>query len=692
VYGTAAGFYKSSAASKVLQEIRRILGIFKKIKSLSYFHFILFSAQKQQIRLEWIILLLCFRQNILAEKTLLAGYPAAVSVLHSGCEAASRLQERRQHSPAFDIILLKLCISDTLYAESKLRAPARCFLVEDNTTMQKHWWQTVTAYQIYPKSFLDTNGDGIGDLQGVIRKLDYLKDLGIGLVWLSPIYASPLADQGYDISDYYKIDPRFGTMADFEELLAEAKKRGIRIIMDLVVNHCSDEHEWFRKACENPGGPYGKYFYIEDYDGTHLPSNWRSYFGGSVWEPLPGHPDKVYLHSFHRKQPDLNWENPALREEIYRMMNWWLDKGVAGFRIDAIINIKKALPFCDYPADRDDGMCSVPAMLAHAHGIGEFLSEMQRRTFAPHDAFSVGEVFDSRPEELAAFIGENGYFSSMFDFSPVLCGRDRRGWYACEPNVSGEEYKQSCFHSQKAAAGIGFLSNIVENHDGPRGVSHYLPAGEISEAAKKMLGGLSMMLHGIPFLYEGQELGMENTVFPAISAVDDVSTIDEYHVALQAGLAPDDALRAVAPFSRDNGRTPVQWTGGAHAGFTMGTPWLPVNPNYPRVNAEDQLARPDSVRSFYKRMIALRSDPAYADTLVYGDCTPWLPEQKNLMAYLRRSESRTLLVLGNYQLEPQAAALPGKATVLLTNDLPVSLQGGSIELAGWQFVILELDV
>ena len=557
--------------------------------------------------------------------------------------------------------------------------------------MTKKWWQKATAYQIYPKSFLDTNGDGIGDLRGVICKLDYLQALGVSLIWLSPIYCSPLADQGYDISDYYRIDPRFGTMADFDELLAEAKKRGIGLVMDLVVNHCSDEHEWFRRACEAPEGRYGKFFYIEDYDGQHLPCNWRSYFGGSVWEPLPGHPDKVYLHSFHKKQPDLNWENPALREEIYRMMNWWLDKGVAGFRIDAIINIKKALPFRDYPANRADGLCDIGEMLAHAHGIGDFLAEMQRRTFAPHDAFSVGEVFNNRAGELPAFIGEHGYFSSMFDFSAILCGKNPKGWYACAPTVSGEEYKQCCFASQAMAAHVGSLSNILENHDGPRGVSHYLPAGERSEAAKKMLGGLSFLLAGIPFLYEGQELGMENTVFDAIDTVDDISTRDEYTVALDAGLTPEAALRAVAPFSRDNARTPMPWTAGKNAGFTTGTPWLPLNPNYPRLNAAEQLARADSVLAFYRRLTALRRSEAYADTLAYGDCTPWLPAQKNLMAYLRRGNGKALLVMGNYQAAPQTAALPGAVRAVLDNDFPLALSAGKITLAGWQFVVFEVE-
>ena len=297
--------------------------------------------------------------------------------------------------------------------------------------MERKWWHNKVAYQIYPKSFCDTNGDGIGDIPGIISKLDYLADLGIDIIWLSPIYLSPLADQGYDIADYYQIDPRFGTMDDMDELIRQAGKRGIRILMDLVVNHCSDEHEWFKKAMEDPEGPYGSYFYLADAkDG--LPCNWRSYFGGPVWEKLPG-TDKLYLHVFHKKQPDLNWENPQVREEVYKNINWWLEKGLGGFRIDAIINNKKALPFHDYPADRPDGLSSIDNMLAEAEGIGVFLSEMKERTFQKYDAFSVGEVFNTKPEELGEFIGEHGYFSTMFDFSTTSFGKSKNGWHDCTP-------------------------------------------------------------------------------------------------------------------------------------------------------------------------------------------------------------------------------------------------------------------
>lgn len=554
--------------------------------------------------------------------------------------------------------------------------------------MKRKWWHDKVAYQIYPKSFYDSNGDGIGDLQGIIQKLDYLKELGVDIIWLSPIYASPLADQGYDISDYYAIDPRFGTMEDMDELLREAKRRDMYILMDLVVNHCSDEHEWFRKAMEDPDGEYGQFFYLEKRS-EGRPCNWRSYFGGSVWEPLPG-TDRQYLHMFHKKQPDLNWENPKLREEVYRNINWWLEKGLAGFRIDAIINIKKALPFCDYDADRSDGLCGPDIMLKNASGIGEFLGEMRDRTFSLHDAFTVGEVFNEKDEELPDFIGDDGYFSSMFDFREAVCGASFKGWYDSVP-VTSEDYKNCCFAAQERIGNIGFLSNIIENHDEPRGVSHYLPEGEHSETAKKMLGGLNFMLRGLPFLYQGQELGMENTVFSSIEDVDDVSSLNQYQVALDAGLAPEDALAVVARHSRDNARTPMQWSDEIHAGFTTGTPWLKENPNYTRINVREQMGRGDSVYHFYRQLIALRKNPEYKESVIYGELEPWMREQKNLMAYYRRSGDQTLLVIGNFQPEPQNVTLPGgEYKVLINNFSQLDADGQTLHLEGYQFLVLDL--
>ena len=554
--------------------------------------------------------------------------------------------------------------------------------------MTKKWWHDKVAYQIYPKSFYDSNGDGIGDIPGIISKLDYLQELGVDMIWLSPCYSSPLADQGYDISDYYNIDPRFGTMEDMERLIAEAKKRDMYILMDLVVNHCSDEHEWFRKACEDPDGEYGDFFYLREKDGEKLPTNWRSYFGGPVWDDLPG-TNRQYLHVFHKKQPDLNWENPKLREEVYKNINWWLEKGLAGFRIDAIINIKKALPFRDYTPDRSDGLCSINTMLKDAEGIGAFLGEMRDRTFSVYDAFSVGEVFNEKPEVIPDFIGDGGYFSTMFDFNEAIFGQSGKGWYDAEP-ITPEDYKNCCFASQKKVGDIGFLSNIIENHDEPRGVSRYIPEGDCCKESKKMLAALNFMLRGLPFIYQGQELGMENIPFSSIDEVDDISSLDEYQVALDAGLSPEDALKAVARFSRDNARTPMQWSDAAHAGFTTGKPWLRVNPNYLSINAASQLEDPDSVFHFYQKLIRLRKDPVYKETIVYGTLEPAFREQHNLMAYYRRGD-KTLLVIGNYQSGKQAVTLPLPYTkVLLNNYADITREGSTILLHGYQVLILEM--
>ena len=554
--------------------------------------------------------------------------------------------------------------------------------------MTKKWWHDKVAYQIYPKSFYDSNKDGIGDIPGIIEKLDYLHDLGVDIIWLSPCYPSPLADQGYDISDYYNIDPRFGTMEDMERLIAEAKKRNMYILMDLVVNHCSDEHEWFRKACEDPEGRYGHFFYLRDKEEGKLPTNWRSYFGGPVWADLPG-TDKQYLHVFHKKQPDLNWENPELREEIYKNINWWLEKGLGGFRIDAIINIKKALPFRDYTPDREDGLCNVNTMLKETTGIGAFLGEMRDRTFLKYDAFSVGEVFNEKPGELPDFIGENGYFSSMFDFNAAIFGQSEKGWYDAKP-ITPEDYKNCCFEAQEKAADIGFLSNIIENHDEPRGVSRYIPESDCCLESKKMLAALYFMLRGIPFIYQGQELGMENTQFSSIAEIDDISSLDEYQVALDAGLSPEEALKVVAGRSRDNARTPMQWSDAPNAGFTEGTPWLSVNPNYPSINAAAQQNDPDSLFSFYKQLIRLRKNPVYQQTIVYGILEPAFRERKNLMAYYRRSD-KTLLVIGNYQCQEQSVTLPAAyKKVLLNNYADIAQDGTSILLHKYQVLILEL--
>ena len=556
--------------------------------------------------------------------------------------------------------------------------------------MKKEWWQEKVAYQIYPKSFKDTKGNGIGDIKGIIEKLDYLKELGIDIIWISPCFLSPLADQGYDIADYYKIDPRFGSNEDMEELISEAKKRDMYILLDLVVNHCSDEHEWFRKAVADPKGPFAKYFYFEEGVDGHEPNNWRSYFGGSVWEKVEGTENTYYLHLFHKKQPDLNWENPELREEIYKMINWWLDKGIAGFRIDAILNIKKVFPLRghDFPVDRDDGRSNCTRMITEAEGIGDFLGEMRDRCFKPHHAFSVGEVFNETEAQIPEFIGENGYFSSMFDFRAHSSARSELGWYDAglvTPNM----YRDACFLTQRLVNPVGFISTIIENHDEPRGVSFYIPKEDLSEKAKKFLATMQMLQRGLPFIYQGQEIGMENVLLTSIREVDDISTLDEYEVCLREGFSEEEALRIVNRYSRDNARTPVQWDSSKNAGFTTGTPWLPVNPNYIKINVAEQEKDPESVLSYYKKLTALRKNPEYKETMVYGDFVPFMADEDRLMAFYRKGE-KTLLILGNYRKEERELELPAPVKKLVLSNAEPRITGRKITLSGYEATILEI--
>ena len=512
--------------------------------------------------------------------------------------------------------------------------------------MQKKWWHDKVAYQIYPKSFCDTNGDGIGDLRGIISKLDYLKELGVDIIWLSPIYKSPFVDQGYDISDYYAIAEEFGTMEEFDELLAEAKKRDMYLIMDLVVNHCSDKHEWFQKALADPDGPYADYFYFRKGKNGNPPSNYRSYFGGNCWESVPGS-DKYYFHMFAKEQPDLNWENPKLREEIYRMINWWLDKGLAGFRIDAIINIKKDLAFPDMEPDGDDGLASCWRMVENVEGVDALLEDLKNHTFAKKDAFTVGEVFNIGVEDLPDFIGENGHFSTIFDFSAHMLSDGEHGWYDAPP-ISFDAWKKAITDSQMRVQNVGFEANIIENHDEPRGVSRFLPDYAQNADGAKMLGTVSVLLRGIPFIYQGQEIGMQNARWNSVDEFDDISTKDQYRMAREAGLSDAEALAVCSTMSRDNARTPMQWKDAPQAGFTSGTPWLKVNDNYPVINVEKEEGQPDSVLHYYRKLIALRKSGEYRELFTYGKFEPAYENADHVMAYYRILQGRRVLVAANF--------------------------------------------
>ena len=558
--------------------------------------------------------------------------------------------------------------------------------------MGKKWWHDKVAYQIYPKSFLDTNGDGIGDLRGIISKLDYLKKLGIDIIWLSPIYKSPFVDQGYDIADYYAIAEEFGTMEEFDELLAEAKKRDMHIIMDLVINHCSDKHEWFQKALADPDGAFADYFYFRKGKNSNPPSNYRSYFGGSCWEKVPG-TDKYYFHMFAKEQPDLNWENPKLRQELYKMINWWLEKGLSGFRIDAIINIKKDLNFPDFAPDGKDGLASCWKMVESVDGVGKLLEDLKKSTFEKYDAFTVGEVFNMKPDELPEFIGETGHFSTIFDFSAHTLTDGEHGWYDA-PKLEFAKWRATIIQAQLETQKYGFKANIIENHDEPRGASRFLPSYAQTPDGIKMLGTISLLLRGIPFIYQGQEIGMRNAKWNSMEEFDDISTKDQYHTAREAGLSDQEALEVCSRMSRDNARTPMQWTSGENGGFTKGTPWLKVNPLFKDVNVEAQEQDPDSVLNYYRKLVALRKSDELKEVFTYGEFLPEYENVDGVMAFYRKDESKCILVAANFGKDAATIKLKSEIEkVWLSNriDGTVDCEKDSLNLRSCEVVVLELE-
>lgn len=554
--------------------------------------------------------------------------------------------------------------------------------------MKKKWWHDKVAYQIYPKSFLDSNGDGIGDLRGIISKFDYLKDLGVDIIWLSPIYKSPFVDQGYDISDYYSIAEEFGTMEEFDELLAEAKKRNMYIIMDLVINHCSDKHEWFQKALADPDGEYADYFYFRKGKDGNPPSNYRSYFGGNCWEPVPG-TDKYYFHMFAKEQPDLNWENPTLRKKLYDMINWWLEKGLAGFRIDAIINIKKDLDFPNLEPDGADGLAGCWRMVENVEGVGEYLEDLKKNTFEKYDAFTVAEVFNMHKDELSQFIGENGHFSTIFDFSAHALSNGAHGWYDA-PDINFNDWRKTIINSQLQVQKCGIEANIIENHDEPRGVSRFLPEYARNPLGTKMLGTVSVLLRGIPFIYQGQEIGMQNAVWNDVKEYNDINTIDQYNLAISAGLSDKEALAVCSKMSRDNARIPVQWSDSDNAGFTTGTPWLKVNSNYKDINVQNQENDPDSVLNYYRKLVATRKSPEYKEVFTYGVFEPAYEDTEYVMAYYRVSDNQRILVAANFGKDAKTIELkfPVKK-VVLSNVGRKEINEVSLKLDSCEVIVIE---
>ena len=442
---------------------------------------------------------------------------------------------------------------------------------------------------------------------------------------------------------------------------------------------------------KDPEGRYGDYFYFRKGKNGNPPSNYRSYFGGSAWEKVSG-TDYYYLHMFAKEQPDLNWNNPRLLNELYTMINWWLEKGVAGFRIDAIINIKKDLSFKSFAADGPDGLTSVWRMVESVDGVGELLEDLKKNTFEKYQAFTVAEVFNMKKDELVEFIGENGHFSTMFDFSAHALSFGEHGWYDSKP-IQFKDFRNAIFHSQLECQGVGFLANIIENHDEPRGVNRYLPDYARNPAGTKMLGTISILLRGLPFLYQGQEIGMQNCLMDSIEDYDDISTHGEYQMALEAGLSQDEALTVCYHNSRDNARTPMQWDDSENAGFTTGTPWLKVNPNYKSINVARQLAEEDSVLSYYKKLLALRKSENYKEVFTYGTFTPLFENEENIFAYERKLTDKSVMVFANFGSKETSLFVDGasKLSVLLSNMNTANPCGSQITLQSCQVIVVAPD-
>ena len=552
--------------------------------------------------------------------------------------------------------------------------------------MSNEWWKKEIAYQIYPKSFKDSNGDGIGDLRGIIEKLDYLEDLGVTLLWLCPIYKSPMDDNGYDISDYYDINPEFGTMADLEELIEKAKNKGIKIIMDLVINHSSDEHAWFQEALKDPNSPYHDYYIFKE--GSKSINNWRSMFGGTVWEKVPGR-DEVYLHVFHKKQPDLNWENEEVRKELYDMVNWWLEKGIAGFRIDAITFIKKDLTWKDREADGVDGLAKCTKAARNQPGIGEFLNELKENTFKKHDCMTVAEAPGVPYEELEEFIGEDGYFSMIFDFRyadlDVASGSE---WFKRVPWTI-KDLNQKIMDSQMALQKCGWGANFIENHDQPRATTKYLKENQDNKDAVKTLAAMYFLLRGTPFIYQGQELGMVNFQRKGIEEFNDISSIDQYYRAIDEGLTERESLRAINLRSRDNTRTPFPWNGQKYGGFSTEKPWLKMTEEHPKVNAVDQVGREGSIYQFYKEMINFRQNSEYKNCLVFGNIEP-MESSENVIAYRRYTEDESIECWFNLGVEEVTEELKdSNVEVIWGNMKQVELKQDHLTLKPFQTVLLK---
>ena len=578
----------------------------------------------------------------------------------------------------------------------------------DIKKLDKKWWKKEVGYQIYPRSFYDSNNDGIGDLNGITEKLDYLKNLGITLIWVCPIFKSPMDDNGYDISDYYDVNPEFGTKEDLEKLIAEAEKRGIKVILDLVINHTSDEHEWFLEALKNPESKYRNYYIFKRGENGLPPTNWRSHFGGSAWEKVEGEADEngnemYYLHLFTKKQPDLNWENPEVRKELYKMVNYWLEKGIAGFRVDAINSIKKDARYLDLPVDGADGMAYNVEYTLNQPGIEEFLSELAKETFKKYNAMTVAETPMLEYERYNDFIGDDGFFTMIFDFSYADLDMTKGGFYYSLRDIPTIELRDAIFESQLTQQKYGWGAPFLENHDLPRSLNKFF-GEKANETNAKLLANVFFFLRGTPFIYQGQEIGMDNFVRNDISEFDDIASKDQYQRALGEGFSSEEALYFVNKRSRDNSRTPMQWGNSKNAGFSKdenSKSWIKLTGSQATTNVADQINDKDSIFSHYKKMIDLRQNGKYSDCLTFGDFISVPLENEKIIAYVRKYKNQKVLCISNFselkqevKLSEIAKALGEKeikiGEILINNFDGFEKDGEKVVFEGFQSLLVEI--
>ena len=530
--------------------------------------------------------------------------------------------------------------------------------------MEKNWWKEAVAYQVYPRSFNDSNNDGIGDLPGMVEKLDYLKDLGIDVIWLSPMYKSPNDDNGYDISDYQDIMEEFGTMEDFNHLLSETHKRGMKLILDLVVNHTSDEHPWFIESRSSKDNPKRVWYIWADpkSDGSE-PNNWESIFNGSTWE-YDDTTKQYYFHLFSKKQPDLNWSNPDVREAVFKMMNWWFEKGIDGFRVDAITHIKKTFEAGDLPVPKGKQYAPAFDVDMNQPGIQDWLQEMKDKSLSHYDIMTVGEANGVNPDNAKEWVGEKeGKFNMIFQFEHLGL------WSTGDSKFDVLSYKNVLNRWQKQLEGIGWNALFIENHDQPRRVSTWGDDTKYWFESATSHAVVYFLQQGTPFIYQGQEIGMTNYPFESIETFNDVAVKTEYQIVKSQGGDVNQLLDKYKMENRDNSRTPMQWTNEVNGGFTEGTPWFPVNPNYKTINVAQQSEDSDSVLNFYKRLIKLKKSD---DIYTYGEFNLIDDANENIFAYTRKLNNKTVLVAGN--LTDHVASL----------NLPFEVEASQIKLHNYK--------